>query len=314
MKFIYKVLSIASRVLRRRTLPYGHGIPQLTLNRVRAEDDKAFAQMKTSNIWEISHDDFVKLITPSFSAVDEVEDMDAIMARTHFIVITDNGIYYRVAATTKTSINFIPWGNEPKDLLAQSQVEIFKAYKLNPHGHKLPPSYHEDCAWSQEVLRRLLSMVKMFRRVTPSTVLEACSAMRCTFLAQTVLQMSLSKICFILYIPLLKQDHKLSRFLCFMFNIKTPVNVRPAQEVRPSLLSEEALRVRVKKEKVTHAFRALKEAGPQAIDLDTPSPSPKKRAHDEADDANVSRSSKNARGDAPSSSTIPNPEFAGHLC
>ena len=113
--------------------------------------------MKTSNIWDISHDDFVKLITPSFSAVDEVEDMDAIMARTHFIVITDNGIYYRVAATTKTSINFIPWGNEPKDLLAQSQVEIFKAYKLNPHGHKLPPSYHEDCAWSQEVLRRLLN-------------------------------------------------------------------------------------------------------------------------------------------------------------
>ena len=99
-----------------------------------------------------------------------------------------------------------------------------------------------------------------------------------------------------------------------MFNIKTPVNVRPAQEVRPSLLSEEALRVRVKKEKVTYAFRALKEAGPQAIDLDTPSPSPKKGAHDEADDANVSRSSKNARGDAPSSSTIPNPEFAGHLC
>ena len=102
----------------------------------------------------------------------------------------------------------------------------------------------------------VFSMVKMFRRVAPSTVLEACSAMRCTFLAQTVLQMSLSKICFMLYIPLLKQDHKLSRFLCFMFNIKTPVNVRPAQEVRPSLLSEEALRVRVKKEKVTYAFRA----------------------------------------------------------
>ena len=48
------------------------------------------------------------------------------------------------------------------------------------------------------------------------------------------------------------------------------MNVRSPKKVRPSLLSEEALRVRVKKEKVTHAFRALKEGGPQAIDLDTP--------------------------------------------
>ena len=66
--------------------------------------------MKTGNAWEISHHDIVKLITPSFSAVDEVEDMDAIMARTRFIVITDNGIYYRVEATAKTSMNFIPLG------------------------------------------------------------------------------------------------------------------------------------------------------------------------------------------------------------
>ena len=142
--------------------------------------------MKTSKIWEISHHNFVKLITPSFSAVDEVEDMDAIMARTHYIVITDNGMYYRVAATTKTSINFIPWGNEPKDLLGQSQVEIFKAYKLNPHGHQLPPSYHEYCARSQEVPIGAFSMVKMSRTVTPSTVPEACLAMHCTFVAQTV--------------------------------------------------------------------------------------------------------------------------------
>ena len=70
---------------------------------------------------------------------------------------TDSGVYHRVAATAKDYVSFIPWDNEPKDLLVQSQHEIFKAYKLNPHAHELPPSYHEDSVWSQELLRRLLN-------------------------------------------------------------------------------------------------------------------------------------------------------------
>ncbi|CAE7776876.1 unnamed protein product [Symbiodinium sp. CCMP2592] len=123
----------------------------------RSVDEEAFASMKTTKCWHISHENFIKLITPSFSAVDEAEDLDAILARTHFIVLTDSGVYHRVAATAKDYVSFIPWDNEPKDLLVQSQHEIFKAYKLNPHAHELPPSYHEDSVWSQELLRRLLN-------------------------------------------------------------------------------------------------------------------------------------------------------------
>ncbi|CAE7554952.1 unnamed protein product, partial [Symbiodinium pilosum] len=115
----------------------------------RDADEKFFKTMDASKFWEISHDEFLTLIAPSFTAVDDKEDMDAILARAHMIIITDSGVYYRVATTDKRPVTFIPWGNEPKDLLAASQHEIFRAYKLNPHLHQLPPSYHEDSAWSQ---------------------------------------------------------------------------------------------------------------------------------------------------------------------
>ena len=77
--------------------------------------------------------------------------------------------------------------------------------------------------------------------------------------------------------------------------------------MHPAVLSPEALRVKVKTEKISGAFRALKNAGPQAIDLDTPSPSPKKRPQD----ADASQSMKRARAAPASASTsnIPNPEF-----
>ena len=98
-----------------------------------------FAKMNTTKLWEISYSDFVKLIMPSFTAVDEAEDLDAILARTHLIVLTDNGIYHRVASTGKGSVHFIAWDNEPKDLLVPSQHAIYKSYKMNPQGHQLPP-------------------------------------------------------------------------------------------------------------------------------------------------------------------------------
>ena len=113
--------------------------------------------MNATKVWHAGHDEFMKMIKPSFLAVDEEEDMDAILARTHLIVITDSGVYHRLASTSKDPVNFMPWDpNEPKDLVIASQHHIFKEYKMNPHIHKYPPSYYEDLAWSQEFLRRLL--------------------------------------------------------------------------------------------------------------------------------------------------------------
>ena len=116
-----------------------------------------FGSMQRNKLWRIPYDKFLQLIQPSFCAVEDPEDMDAIMARTHLIVITDHGLYFRVANTSKDHVDFIRWEeNAPKDLLSPSQTWVFKQYKMNPDKHQLPPSYHEDCLWSQEVLRRLL--------------------------------------------------------------------------------------------------------------------------------------------------------------
>ena len=123
----------------------------------RAIDEELFASMQKSKIWSVPHAKFLDMIKPSFLAVDEDEDMDAILARTHLVLLTDSGVYYRVAGTSKDPVDFIEWGTDPKDLLAPSQHTILKQYKMNPHLHKYPQQYFGDLAWSQELLRRVLN-------------------------------------------------------------------------------------------------------------------------------------------------------------
>ena len=54
-----------------------------------------------------------------------------------------------------------------KDLLAEDQVPIFKAYeKANPTNHQLPPNFHEDSVWSQEVLCRWVAAGSIPKIVT----------------------------------------------------------------------------------------------------------------------------------------------------
>ena len=74
------------------------------------------------------------------------------------ILLTDHGVYWRVASTKKEPVNFIEWPeHESCDLLAEDQQRIFQTYKADPANHKLPPTYHEDMVWSVEVLGRLIA-------------------------------------------------------------------------------------------------------------------------------------------------------------
>ncbi|CAE7860288.1 unnamed protein product, partial [Symbiodinium necroappetens] len=133
----------------------------------RGVDDEQVKEMRASNIWEIKHKDFMKLIQPSFACIDEAEDMDAIIARTHIIVITDHGIYWRLAHPQHRTVPFVQWPeNEPHDLLIPSQKDIFRSYKKDPFKHTPPPSFHADMVWSQEVLQRLLRGESIPRTIT----------------------------------------------------------------------------------------------------------------------------------------------------
>ena len=54
-------------------------------------DDVLAGDLQKNGKTEIAHNDFMDLIAPSFTGVDDKEDMAAILARTHMIVLTDNG-------------------------------------------------------------------------------------------------------------------------------------------------------------------------------------------------------------------------------
>ena len=116
---------------------------------------------------KITFVEFLDLIQPSFAAIDSKEDMDAILARTHVVLLGEHGVYWRVASIEKKEVNFEPWPkDENKDLLAEDQVPIFKAYKANPTNHQLPPNFHEDSVWSQEVLCRWVAAGSIPKIVT----------------------------------------------------------------------------------------------------------------------------------------------------
>lgn len=105
----------------------------------------------------VSHKDFLDLIGPSFAGVEDSEDMSAILARTHLIVLTDSAVYWCLARADKGDVDFITWpSNEPRDLLTHEQKLIFQDYKANPDGHCLLPRFHEDAVRSQELIRKLL--------------------------------------------------------------------------------------------------------------------------------------------------------------
>eukprot|EP00438_Fugacium_kawagutii_P007346 Skav219313 [mRNA] locus=scaffold1152:120684:121398:- [translate_table: standard] len=123
--------------------------------------------MQSTSTWRIEHRDFLDIISPSFTGVEDSEDMAAILARTHIILLSDNAVYYRVASVEKGKVDCLPWpAPEVKDILAPEYKPIFKAYKANPEQHSLPDGYHADMVWSQELLRKLLAGERIPRTMT----------------------------------------------------------------------------------------------------------------------------------------------------
>ena len=70
-------------------------------------EEQLFQEMQKKGASSISHKDFLDIIAPSFTAVEDKEDMAAILARTHVILLTENGVYHRVSNTQKVDVPFI---------------------------------------------------------------------------------------------------------------------------------------------------------------------------------------------------------------
>ena len=62
---------------------------------VAMEGDILENASKAGKINCILHKDFLDLIAPSFGGVEDTEGLAAILARTHLIVLTEKGVYWR---------------------------------------------------------------------------------------------------------------------------------------------------------------------------------------------------------------------------
>ena len=90
-----------------------------------------YQKMESTSTWYIERKDFLDLIAPSFSAVEDSEDMATILASTRISLLTENGVHYHVASTEKVKVECIPWPRQDmKDILALEYKPIFKPTKL----------------------------------------------------------------------------------------------------------------------------------------------------------------------------------------
>jgi hypothetical protein len=82
------------------------------------------------------------------------EDMLAILARAHFVVFTEEHIFWRVAGETRVRVKFMKWPNpKKKDIFNDQAIEIVKVHRKNPNIRLLAAHHAEYQAWSQTYLR-----------------------------------------------------------------------------------------------------------------------------------------------------------------
>jgi hypothetical protein len=120
----------------------------------RILESELYQKMEATRTWYIEHKDFLDMVAPSFSGVEDSEDMAAILARTHIIVLTDNGVYYRVASTERRKVQCIPWprpGMKEKTSWPQSTSPSARPAKqilkitVSQMGNTLIPSGRRNC-------------------------------------------------------------------------------------------------------------------------------------------------------------------------
>ena len=112
--------------------------------------------VKASKDQTITHEEFVALISPSFSSITEPADMDAILARGHCIVLTEEYIFWCVATPDHPAVKFMKWPNpEKRDLLSEATRPAWKTYKNNPHSGALSDDHTAGMVWSREYIGKL---------------------------------------------------------------------------------------------------------------------------------------------------------------
>lgn len=123
----------------------------------RGVDEEMFKQMESKQERRIPYKEFLALIQPSCASVDSLDDMDAIMARTHMVVITDHGVYWRVAHYQAPRPLYSMARRRPPRPASPRPSPHLQGIQSNPRKHSLPPNFDAGTVWSQTILRRLVA-------------------------------------------------------------------------------------------------------------------------------------------------------------
>jgi hypothetical protein len=100
---------------------------------------------------------FLDIIKPSFKAITDEEDLLAILARTHVVVISDETVFWRFASEDKNPVPFRLWPKNVKpDLFSLEAKPAMKAYKENPNARVYCADFQEKREWSQVFLQKCI--------------------------------------------------------------------------------------------------------------------------------------------------------------
>ena len=125
--------------------------------------DKAFekelvSKWKKGMPMDVGSDDFMRLIRPSFRQVTDDEDLLAVLARTHVVVLTNKRVYFRHASEEEARVPWFTYTNPKKpDLFNQKCKAAFGEYKKDPTKPVYPAYFDEDINWSMGYVKRLLN-------------------------------------------------------------------------------------------------------------------------------------------------------------
>jgi len=116
---------------------------QAVANPYDRDAERAALAAATLNKYDLDH--FKRIVVPSLEEVKTEEDFNAILARSHFVVVTDLGVHWRVAsADLENGAEFMPWPNPRAPDLFSSEVRDTSSPAVRP----LPSDYAEKMDWS----------------------------------------------------------------------------------------------------------------------------------------------------------------------
>ncbi|CAK0820538.1 unnamed protein product [Prorocentrum cordatum] len=116
---------------------------QAAANPSDRDAEGAASDAATRNKYDV--DRFKEIVAPSLQEVKTEEDFNAILARSHFVVVTDLGGHWRVAsADLEGGAESMPWPNPRAPDLFASEVRDTSSPAVRP----LPSDYADKMEWS----------------------------------------------------------------------------------------------------------------------------------------------------------------------